>query len=669
MSAPRLIALLLVIVEAIVFAYMLKGWVLIGILCGFAVVGAFGYYQLRLTPFRHTLAALVLALPFAAVWQTMMQNQDSITVVFSDNLGPAIAQYLIALQVLQFYIRHDRDMPRMFPFLGVIALLFCGDLFLRQDTQKLVFFGWCFLYAVLAAYYMNTLQPAAPHRALPRAPRRALWTALTLCAAMLLGWSTARSLEWAEREMARFFLSPLPLPTTQLGFARIARLDSMSKIRADAGQEAALRVFADRSPGYLRGAAYTRYLNQVWHTEEGVTQVPPALAWPPELQKHQEENVFPVQDQDAVVAQLRVWPTLAVQEVIFTPWQTAWIAAREEELERDVNGALRAPDGLGGQPYTAATTAESEGIEARDEYLALPEDLNPEIVALAQQICRDAMTAQAKIAAVTAYFGQHYEYELGITIPPDVEPLEYFLLNDPLPAGHCEFFASGAAILLRVVGVPARYVTGFMCHEQHPYGGYWVARNRDAHAWVEAFVPDTGWTIVEATPASGQPQGAPESVGRLRQAIDYMSFQWAQVKAQLFGGGISGFFWKLVDGLRWMLAASVTTWPGRGLWALLVLAALWDLLRKRRRRPHAEGLPSEPHVIALNKLLEQMDARLRKRGVVRRPEETLHQFAARLDREAAEEHTIPAWYRCYAEARYHGPPGPEHLAELKEALR
>jgi hypothetical protein len=598
----------------------------------------------------------------------MLQTQESFTVVFADNLGVALAQYIMALQVLQFYIRHDRDMPRMFPFLGVLALLFCGDLFLRQDTQKLVFFGWCFLYAVLAAYYMAALQPAAPHRALPRAPRRALWTALTLCAAMLLGWSTARFIEYAEREMARFFLGPLPLPTAQLGFSRVARLDSMSAIRGDAGKEAAIRVFAEDLPGYLRGAAYTRYLNQVWHVEEGLTKVPSAAVWPPELDKDEAEHVFPVQEQEELAAQLRIWPEERLEQVIFTPWHTAWIAAREEELERDVNGALRAPDGLDGQPYTAVTATDFEDPEARADYLALPEDLDPAIIALAQRVCAHAPTAQAKIAAVTSYFNQQYEYALGIQIPPDVEPLSYFLLNDPLPAAHCEFFASGATMLLRAVGVPARYVTGFMCHEKHPYGGYWVARNRDAHAWVEAFVPGLGWTIVEATPPAGQPQEAMATVGMLRQALDYLSFQLAQLKAALFGGGVSGFFWSLIDGLRWLLVASVTTWAGRLVLALLGLLALWDLLRKRRRKHRPQGLAQEPHVIALNKLLQLMDERLRKHGLLRRPEETIHAFATRLEQEAELEKDAPGWYRRYAELRYHGPPTQERIAELRDRL-
>ena len=67
--------------------------------------------------------------------------------------------------------------------------------------------------------------------------------------------------------------------------------------------------------------------------------------------------------------------------------------------------------------------------------------------------------------------------------------------------GHCEYFASAMAIMLRLQGVPARLVTGFSATNKNPLTGYFEVRALDAHAWVEAYFPAHGWVTFEPTPA------------------------------------------------------------------------------------------------------------------------------------------------------------------------
>ena len=124
---------------------------------------------------------------------------------------------------------------------------------------------------------------------------------------------------------------------------------------------------------------------------------------------------------------------------------------------------------------------------------------------MAAEIFDGADSTLEKVHRVVTHFEMNHEYTLGITIPPEADPLTYFLLERP-PA-HCEYFASGATILLRLGGVPCRYVTGYVAREKYPKGDYWMALSRDAHAWVEVWDEEEGWMIVEATPASGVPQG------------------------------------------------------------------------------------------------------------------------------------------------------------------
>ena len=71
--------------------------------------------------------------------------------------------------------------------------------------------------------------------------------------------------------------------------------------------------------------------------------------------------------------------------------------------------------------------------------------------------------------------------------------------------GHCEFFATAMVVMLRSQGIPARFVTGFLGGEENAFEGYYVVRQSNAHAWVEAWFPDRGWQVFDPTPASGRP--------------------------------------------------------------------------------------------------------------------------------------------------------------------
>ena len=110
-------------------------------------------------------------------------------------------------------------------------------------------------------------------------------------------------------------------------------------------------------------------------------------------------------------------------------------------------------------------------------------------VGLPTRIFRNCKTTAEKIEAVTQYFHTNYTYSLGLAVPADQDPLTYFL--EEASTGYCEYFASGAAVLLRLADVPTRYVTGFLVTERDEDGKSWVARNMDAHAWVEAWDRET----------------------------------------------------------------------------------------------------------------------------------------------------------------------------------
>ena len=79
------------------------------------------------------------------------------------------------------------------------------------------------------------------------------------------------------------------------------------------------------------------------------------------------------------------------------------------------------------------------------------------------------------------------------------DPLANFLFARR--KGHCEYFASSMAVMLRSLGIPARLATGFQSGVYNPVSDLWLVRASDAHSWVEAWIPGYGWKTFDPTPA------------------------------------------------------------------------------------------------------------------------------------------------------------------------
>jgi hypothetical protein len=129
--------------------------------------------------------------------------------------------------------------------------------------------------------------------------------------------------------------------------------------------------------------------------------------------------------------------------------------------------------------------------------MQLPDDLSPEIAALAQRITADARTPYDMADAITNYLRSNLTYSNTVESPPSgQDPLDWFLLHSK--RGFCNYYASAEVILLRAAGIPARMVVGFAQGEYNSQGNYLV-RQRDLHAWPEVYFPGVGWVEFEPT--------------------------------------------------------------------------------------------------------------------------------------------------------------------------
>ncbi len=134
----------------------------------------------------------------------------------------------------------------------------------------------------------------------------------------------------------------------------------------------------------------------------------------------------------------------------------------------------------------------------RNVYLRLPKFVDPRIGKLAKDIAGAELSPAKQARLVENYLRSNYGYTLELPPAEPADPLAFFLLHRK--KGHCEYFASSMAVLLRLMGIPSRVVTGFQSGVYNPISGAQLIRTSDAHAWVEAWLPHRGWTTFDPTP-------------------------------------------------------------------------------------------------------------------------------------------------------------------------
>ena len=129
--------------------------------------------------------------------------------------------------------------------------------------------------------------------------------------------------------------------------------------------------------------------------------------------------------------------------------------------------------------------------------LELPR-LDPRIAELARRLTAGAATPETRAEALARHFQRGYAYSTKSPSDRAPDPLADFLFVSR--RGHCEYFASALAVLLRSAGIPSRLVTGFQGGAHNPVSGWEVIRASDLHAWVEAWLPGRGWASFDPTP-------------------------------------------------------------------------------------------------------------------------------------------------------------------------
>lgn len=131
-------------------------------------------------------------------------------------------------------------------------------------------------------------------------------------------------------------------------------------------------------------------------------------------------------------------------------------------------------------------------------YLQLPGNLDPNVKRLAQDIVTQAhaTTMYDKAIALESYLRANYRYDVNIHLPAGEEGVSWFLFRSG-HRGFCNYFSSAMTIMARLVGMPARVVTGYTNGHFDPQHNQWVIHGTDAHSWVQLYFAGYGWVNFE----------------------------------------------------------------------------------------------------------------------------------------------------------------------------
>jgi protein-glutamine gamma-glutamyltransferase len=205
-------------------------------------------------------------------------------------------------------------------------------------------------------------------------------------------------------------------------------------------------------------------------------------------------------------------------------------------------------------------------------YLRLPE-IDPRISRLASQITSSAKTDYDKAIVIENHLRTRYGYTLQLPQTEVKDPIANFLFERK--QGHCEYFASSMAVMLRTLGIPSRVVNGFRSDEFNDITGSYVVRAKDAHSWVEAYFPGYGWQTFDPTP--GGNVGTPQGWARLSLYMDAAASFWRDWVVSYDSSNQYVLGKAAINTSRGM-------WEGARLWARTRYASMLDWARRSQDR-------------------------------------------------------------------------------------
>ena len=588
--------------------------------------------------------------------------------------------------------------------LAVAAILICGDIFNSADQSNTVLsfldvplrnYRMSYTAAVIVQamtlpfFFYTTTRKVYPEKTRLRAA--VLRFAVRFVCIVLIPVFALSLSEFYYAHTALF--RNLEFYFLRLGMRRPARGNEMmflsSTVNLNATMQSELqkdpdkvllRAKADAPPGYLRGGVYTMYRRGEWlsnpvRTPLAATRRATILS----------ENTFTVPDcpgapetvpddprepQKEPIRRIELYfDGLLTRGVIPAPGNTYRLDAVADDAEMTDSGifSLKLWKRDGGctvftLSYDPAAAYPEPSPDEAQNLTELPRPLRRPFGKIAGEALsgRKIRHDRDRVAAVIEFLSR-YSYSLDFR-PPEGrgDPVLHFLTAER--KGHCELFASAAVLLLRSMGLPARYVTGLVCEELHPYSQYYIARASNVHAWGEVYLSDEKrWVLVEATPPSGD---LPSARGIRKQSVfssvmDLLQQTFRNAFADIRRGYFANAVLTVLDTV-FALLRRLFSHPAALLLLIPVAFAVWFRWFRRNRGGRAETVALSREKQRLSVTFAAFErryaAQMRRK---RHPAETLLQFYASAPPD------IRAYVAEYESLRYREKsPSPETVREL-----
>ena len=453
---------------------------------------------------------------------------------------------------------------------------------------------------------------------------------------------------------------------TTTGFGDTVRLGGSGLIQEN--NAIAMRVKFEnvlemQSDLYFRGAVLDTFDNKTWSRAKN----PPMTVIVKDVREIM--PIQPVPERRNFTKQTMIVEPMDIPMIFGVP-RIVELQAAFQYVNRDAYGSLRHRNGFERVTYTVysdrSTPAESALRADKmpyttdvQNYRDLPDVYDRRIADLAKQITEKIGNRYDKAKAVEGHLRNNFGYTLEQKAGGE-EPLADFLFN--VREGHCEYFATAMAVMLRTQGIATRVVNGFHGGEYNDTADVLVVRQRNAHAWVEVYFPgEDVWITFDPTPASGESGVAATGfVGTMNKYLEALETFWIQnfvafdnqeqrsLASSIRTGflnyqqAIAGYLgqtqdaaaewladirgdkgWEarrdaIIYGIAYLIAAlagiALVVWLYRKVLRLKLWQRLLDRLLRRRQASIVE-------------FYERMQKRLAEKGIVREPHQTPLEFA------------------------------------------
>lgn len=357
-------------------------------------------------------------------------------------------------------------------------------------------------FIVIFAWTMPALAKALPEAAQLWQPVRAAWS------------ETVNNFEnaFASLKATVFTYTAVYSPTSSLGRGSVLTDAQVFRASAPVDMPTGTRL-------YWRARVYDTYQNGQWQANFDQTR-----------------NFNPFNEDLPIEPGISRWQgsfsIISASHIttLFTPAQPLWVSRfGEVEFLQNPDGTIDIstfsadPSISPGESYDILASLSSPTADdlrsdhtdypswVKERYLQLPETITPRTRELAERITTGLETPYDKALAITNYLRSNIRYVqvLDQAPPSSQEPIDWFLFQSR--AGFCNYYSSAEIIMLRALGIPARWAVGYAQGEalgSQAIGALtnkniYVIRQKDAHSWPEVFFPSYGW--VEFEPTTSQP--------------------------------------------------------------------------------------------------------------------------------------------------------------------